>query len=165
MTRTKTIRLSHAEVLDIRNAIGYRLYKVEEYLPLHKKDSAIHGMYTTEHAALSKLKGALDTGKDVVVLLPHRHLSTQDQALAYLYAQYDKTIVGAYIYVFTKNGGTWDYFNHHDWTLDTALLDEDFIYYRDSMYPEGEEYDDINIPGATPVSFNTSKAATIPLAI
>lgn len=149
---TGTITFTHSERIDIRNLISYRLYKIEEYLHQHQSQhpTTLQRMYASEHDALTKLRDALDTGKDVVLNIgPDRLPGTipdalKDRALAHLYANHDKTIVGAYVYVFTKSGGTWDYFNRHDWTLHTDLLDEDYTYYKDCMYPTKQEYDDID---------------------
>jgi len=143
----KTITFTRSEMIDIRNTIGSRLYKIDEYLPQHERNSPLQRRYITERDALNKLQDALDMGRDVTLTIgsatptsPTSPTSPRDKVAAYLYENYDHTIVGAFIYVFNKSIGSWDFFTSPTLGLLTSLLDEDFTFYRDSMYPTNREY-------------------------
>jgi len=77
------------------------------------------------------------------VAKPGAEISFKDRMLTYLYSTYPQyyRVIAKYVtaveYVDADRGleVQWEYFINEDGTLHTDLVDEDFTYYRDNMYP------------------------------
>jgi len=143
------IELTPEDIRTIRNVI-YREQVIATRIAQGVVTLSYQERYAKEADALQKMIEVFQpyVGNDdtvtITIDVAKPEVSFKDMMLTHLYGTYPRyyRVIEKYVtaveYVDAGRGPEvqWEYFINEDGTLHTDLVDEDFTYYRDNMYPD-----------------------------